>query len=152
MTEHELTPPAARTGGWQAISEAASTGDFILQVCESCESVQYPPRELCGNCLKDELEWKQVSNKGRLISNTVLHASTNAFFRAYGPRQIALVKLDSGAVLFAHMAHNKAQPGDNIYLLNRLDLSGEGVFIAIIEGSDEKTQLDEFKILLLQNN
>jgi uncharacterized OB-fold protein len=152
MSEHELTPPAARTAVWQAISKAASTEDFILQVCESCKSVQYPPRELCENCLKDELEWKPVSNKGKLISNTVLHASTNAFFRENGPRQIALVKLDSGAVLFAHMAHYKAQPGDRIHLLNRPDLTGKGVFIAIIEGSDEQAQLDELNILLLRNN
>jgi uncharacterized OB-fold protein len=152
MSEHELTPPDSRTAVWQAISKAASSGEFILQVCESCKSVQYPPRELCRNCMEDELEWKQVSNKGKIISQTVLHASTNAFFRENGPRQIALVKLDCDVVIYAHIAHANAQPGDKIYLLNRLDLSGEGVFIAIIEDSDEKMQLDELKILLLQNN
>ena len=152
MPDQELMPPDSRTAIWQAISKAASSGEFILQVCGDCQSVQYPPRELCKNCLNDALEWKQVSNKGKLISQSVLHASTNAFFSENGPRQIALVKLDSDVVIFAHMAHAKAQPGDKIYLLNKPDLSGEGVFIAIIEGSDEKVQLDELKMLLLRNN
>jgi uncharacterized OB-fold protein len=85
-----------------------------------------------------------------LISHTVLHASTNAFFRENVPRQIALVKLDAGALVFAHLACESAKTGDRAYLLNRIDLSGESVFVAIVEGIEEKLQLDDLKILFPQ--
>jgi uncharacterized OB-fold protein len=87
-----------------------------------------------------------------LISQTVLHASTNAFFRENGPRHIALVKLDSGSILFAHMADVAARPGDRVYLLSKTDLGGSGVFVAVIERIDEQSQLDALQLLFSQNN
>jgi uncharacterized OB-fold protein len=152
MASRDRTPPSQRTTVWAPLSAAARQAEFILQICENCGSLQYPPRELCKDCLADKLVWKRVINRGKLISHTVLHASTNAFFRKTGPRQIALVKLDAGVILFAHLASKDAKTGERIYLLNMIDLSGEAVFVAIVEDRDEKTQLDELKILLSQND
>lgn len=152
MNNHHELPPTARTSIWRKITEAAESGEFMLQVCKQCESVQYPPRELCGNCLHDALEWEKISAKGRLISHTELHASTNAFFREHLPLQVALVKLECGAILFVHIAHDEIKTGDAVTILNRRDVSGEGVFVAIIDASDEQIQLTRLNSILLQDN
>ncbi len=152
MHKPQLLPPAARTPIWQRLSAAAKTGEFILQVCQHCNTVQYPPRELCKDCLHDELEWQQLSAQGELVCCTVLQASTNAFFREHGPCQVALVKLDCGPLLFAHMACSEAGIGERITVINRCDLSGEGVFIAIIDAVDKQKQLQQLKSLLSADN
>ncbi len=152
MDNHQKLPPTARTAVWRRITRAAESGAFILQVCRNCKAVQYPPRELCNDCLHDELEWEKISNRGTLISATVLHTSTNAFFREHLPHQVALVKLDCGPVLFTHLAHAEAKTGDRVYLLNRRDLSGEGVFIAVVETEAEEEQFRRLSSVLLSNN
>jgi uncharacterized OB-fold protein len=152
MDKHQAMPPLARTPLWRSISEAAEVGEFVLQVCKNCATIQYPPRELCRDCLHDELEWQDVASSGELVSHTFLHASTSAFFREHSPRQVALVKLDCGPVVFAHMAYAEARTGDRLAVLNKRDLSGEGVFIAIVETGDEQAQLAELNTLLLPKN
>ena len=122
-----------------------------MQVCKNCSAVQYPPRELCKDCLHDELQWEEISAEGTLISYTVLHASTNAFFREHLPHQTALVKLDCGPVLIAHLAYDKAKTGDNVTVINRRDISGEGVFVALVDAVDEQKQLTRLNTLLMRD-
>lgn len=151
MDKHHELPPTARTPIWRTITKAAASGEFVLQVCQQCKAVQYPPRELCKECLHHELQWEKISPKGKLISYTELNASTNAFFRTHLPLQIALVKLDCGPVLFAHMIHKPAKNGDRISIRSTRDLSGEGVFIAVHDDGDEKTQLRGLDSFLIQD-
>jgi len=149
MHKQHTLPTAARTAVGKGINLAAESAEIVLQVCQHCKAMQYPPRELCKDCLHNELEWEQVVTSGKLISWTILHASTNTFFREHLPRQIALVKLDCGPTLFAHMACDNAKSGDRVYLLNRHDVSGAAVFIAIAEAGEEGAQLNKLSTLLL---
>ena len=151
MDNHNLLPPSGRTPIWRDITKAAETGEFRLQVCQHCQSVQYPPRELCKDCLYDELEWEKLSPEGEIISFTSLHASTNAFFREYLPRHLALVKLDCGPVLFTHAAYDDAKTGERVTIINKRDLSGEGVFISLKNSEDQQTQLSQLNTLLLED-
>ncbi len=148
MDSSQILPPATRTSVCRGISAAAKNNEFVLQVCQHCERVQYPPRECCQECLHDELKWEKVATTGELLSHTVLHVSTHAFFREHGPVQIALVKLDCGPVLFAHMAYDDAKSGDRVSLENRSGLSGEGIFVVIVETGDAEKQLSGLNRLL----
>ena len=147
MTGNSNLPPAARTPVWQRLTVAARHGEFILQVCERCSRVQYPPREVCAVCLHDTLNWEPVSARGKLLSATTLHASTNAFFRAHLPRQVALVKLDCGPLIFAHMAEISADTGAALTLVTRQDRSGEAVFVALLDAVDAQQQLERLQVL-----
>ena len=66
MSEMNL-PPQKRTSVWKPISEAAGRGEFILPVCEKCQSIQYPPREICHDCLSADLKWEPIPTSGELI-------------------------------------------------------------------------------------
>jgi uncharacterized OB-fold protein len=151
MDNNYALPPSGRTPVWRHITKAAKSGDFVLQVCQACETVQYPPRELCKDCLQDKLEWQKLSPQGELISHTNLHASTNAFFREYLPRKIALIKMDCGPIIFAHIAYSDAKTGDRLTIISKRDLSGEGVFIALTDLIEANVQLDQLNKLLLQD-
>ena len=53
---------------------------------------------------------------------------------------MVLVKLDCGPIIFAHAATMEMACGQRVRLLNRQDIGGSGVFIAVEENdSDAKT-------------
>lgn len=83
-----------------------ATNGLCLQCCNKCGQVNYPVRELCGNCLGDSLVWKSVENGGTVHSLTALHYPLEKNFSRHLPWRIASVKLDAGPVAFAHL-----QPG-----------------------------------------
>ena len=81
-------------------------GQLQLQCCGNCQAVNYPPRELCGSCLADSLSWRAVDERGSVLSQTDLHYSLEPNYATQVPWTIAVIKLDCGPVLFAHL-----QPG-----------------------------------------
>ena len=55
---NELTKPF-----WDACNERR----LVLQICTSCERLQYPPTRRCDECgLADSFEWKEVQGRGTL--------------------------------------------------------------------------------------
>jgi len=80
---------------------AAST--LTLQQCGHCQQVNYPPRELCGHCLADELHWQPVPDTGIVQSVTELQYSLEPVYSDHLPWTIASIKLDCGPVVLAHL-------------------------------------------------
>jgi uncharacterized OB-fold protein len=75
--------------------ESATHGKLALQRCTACGTMQYPPRELCANCLADTLEWRVSDDApGEVMANTVLHHSHEPAFGAMLPMRVGLVRLD----------------------------------------------------------
>lgn len=79
---------------------------LTLQICAQCQQVNYPPRELCGNCLADELQWHTVQDSGVVQAMVQLHYSLEPVYAQHLPWAVASVKLDCGPVVLAHL-----QPG-----------------------------------------
>ena len=85
----------------------ARKGELALQRCAACGAVQYPPRELCGSCLEDDLEWR-ISDRepGEVLAATTLHHSHDTQFRSRLPLSIGLVRLDAGPTLVCLLAED----------------------------------------------
>ena len=77
--------------------------DLTLQCCGQCQQVNYPPRELCGNCLADSLQWQRVDNSGIVQSVAQLHYSLEPAYAEHLPWIVASIKLDCGPVVLAHL-------------------------------------------------
>lgn len=99
-----------------------ATGTLTLQCCGQCQQVNYPARELCGNCLADDLQWRPVATSGTVQSLVQLHYSLEPAFAAHLPWAVASVRLDCGPVVLAHL-----QPGPG---------SGDPVTIRVIRDRD----------------
>ena len=70
-----------------------------LQRCADCGAAQYPPREVCGACLSDRLDWETADClPGRVLARTVLHHSNEPRFRPRLPLTVGLVQFDAGPV------------------------------------------------------
>jgi len=129
-TRRPTHPPASRSRRAQGLTAAAAQGRFELQVCQVCSAVQYPPREVCHNCLSDQLRWQPVDPSGRLLATTTLHHSNDLYFRERLPWRVGTVQLDAGPSVVAHV-HGDCREGQPVRLSLKLDRSGQAVMIAL---------------------
>lgn len=78
-----------------------SDDSLVLQVCENCSAVQYPPRECCRECLSDALAWNAVSAEGRVVAVTALQHSLEPVFQSQTPVHIANIRMETGVTILA---------------------------------------------------
>ena len=92
-----------------------------LQRCADCGAAQYPPREVCGACLSDQLTWESAESlPGRVLARTRLHHSNEPRFRSRLPLTCGLVRFDVGPVAVCFLAETAA-PGDVVQVRIGLD-------------------------------
>ncbi len=137
-TRQATLPPGRRGRTALGLTAAAARGEFALQVCENCRSVQYPPREACHQCLSLDLRWRSQSGEGLLLSDTVLHHSNDLFYRERLPWRLGMVQLwvdgATGPALICHVHCAVPSPKGPepmaVRVIARLDKSGQAVLIA----------------------
>lgn len=122
-------PPEARSRAALGLSAAAAEGRFALQVCAECNTVQYPPRDACSQCIGTQLHWQDIVPTGQLLAETTIRTSTKLYFRERAPWRMGSVKLDAGPVVLCHI-HGDCERGAKVMMLNRLDAAGQGVLLA----------------------
>jgi uncharacterized OB-fold protein len=114
----------------QEMATHAKAGRLALQRCTACEAVQYPPRELCGLCLADALEWRvSDSEPGEVLATTRLHHSQEARFRAQLPLWVGLVCFDVGPTVVCFLAEGCAA-GARVLVSAGTDDAGRAVMTA----------------------
>ena len=52
---------------WQGTAQ----GKLMLQRCNSCTQYIFYPRLICPHCSSEDIEWREVSGRGKLYSYTV---------------------------------------------------------------------------------
>ena len=74
--------------------EGAREGRLLVQRCERCSMLQYPPDVACIHCQCDELTPVDVSGRGRLWSYTIVERVFHAGFADAVPYVVALIELE----------------------------------------------------------
>ena len=123
------TPPAARGRVALGLTAAAAEGRFELQVCEECQTVQYPPRAACVHCLSSRLRWREQSGEGELVSATTLHHSNDLFFRERLPWRLGFVHLDAGPTVMVHLHGEVGEAPSRVRVGACLDRSGQAILV-----------------------
>jgi uncharacterized OB-fold protein len=78
---------------------------LVSHVCGNCNTVYFPPRDICPKCHRDsigKMREKELSGGGRIESFTVVHDVPPAFARQR-PYVLALIRLDEGPVVTAQI-------------------------------------------------
>jgi uncharacterized OB-fold protein len=73
-------------------------GKLMAAKCSKCGKLHVPPRPMCPKCFSKELEWKELPNKGKLVTYTVIHVSPK-HFQKLTPYAVGIIELQSGAQL-----------------------------------------------------
>jgi NAD(P)-dependent dehydrogenase (short-subunit alcohol dehydrogenase family)/uncharacterized OB-fold protein len=130
-TRQPTLPPAIRSRVALGLTAAAARGRFALQVCADCGAVQYPPREVCRECLSHRLVWRPQDGRGELLTDTTLRTAQELFFRERVPWRTGIVRLDAGVNVIAFLhARVGAAPG-RVRVEAALDRAGQAVLIAV---------------------
>ena len=53
---------------WDAVNERK----LIVQSCNDCPTLQYPPKPTCLDCGSENLGWKETSGRGRISTYVVM--------------------------------------------------------------------------------
>lgn len=68
---------------------------FVLQNCSACNRLQHPPQEACTKCGSgDNLDWRQLSGKGKIYSFGVVYDSPITTLQADQPYNVAVIEID----------------------------------------------------------
>ena len=70
MAKQSPIPDELSKPFWDACNEDR----LVMQTCTACDRMQYPPDQTCYQCgSKDNLEWRQVSGRGKVHGYAVMH-------------------------------------------------------------------------------
>lgn len=130
-TPQPTLPPHIRSRVALGLTAAAARGALELQVCRDCGAVQYPPREVCRECLSSRLVWRPPNGEGELLTETVLRSAQELYFRERLPWRIGIVRLDGGANLVVYVHETIGPAPCRVRVEAALDRSGEAVLVAV---------------------
>ncbi|MBN1801957.1 MAG: Zn-ribbon domain-containing OB-fold protein [Candidatus Lokiarchaeota archaeon] len=75
--------------------------------CKSCGELFAPPRKLCTKCGSTEMEWTEMSGKGKIAAFTCISVGTKFFVdKGYSknkPYCFSVIKLDEGPMVSAQL-------------------------------------------------
>ncbi len=83
--------------------EAAKAGQLVLQKCDSCGMLRFPPRELCSHCLAAGASWVPVTGRGEIFSYNIIHQVYHPGFAADVPYPVVVVQLEEGARMVSNL-------------------------------------------------
>jgi uncharacterized OB-fold protein len=77
-----------------------------IQRCRRCDRRWVLPRPRCPQCGAVEIDRVEARGRGRVFAATLVHRAPDEAFAAITPYRIALVDLDEGPRLMAHLRRN----------------------------------------------
>jgi len=76
--------------------------------CVKCKTVYCPPRADCSKCMTSEVEWFELSGRGKLIAYTVVYVSPETWEK-FVPYAVALIELEEGPKILAALRDVKQE-------------------------------------------
>ena len=129
----------SRSKNGQRLSASLADGKLTVQQCDACSRIQYPPAEVCRNCLSDQLSWTGELAKGKVVACVAVHRSYADDFAEGGPWWIASVAIDPGVTCYAH-AESYLKAGTEVHLVPIVDRLNDGV-LGVVTTLDQKPSL-----------
>jgi uncharacterized OB-fold protein len=78
--------------------ESLKDGKIKATKCKICNQMYLPPRAECPRCMKEEMDWIDLNNKGRLLTYTTLHYGPSGF-EDKTPYTLGVVDFEQGGRL-----------------------------------------------------
>ena len=74
--------------------DAANAGKLVVQHCTVCNALQHPPRPRCRECGSDQLDWKDTSGRGHILTCMVVDDGRIGAMQPEQPFNLATITLD----------------------------------------------------------
>ena len=86
--------------------EAANEERLVMQNCTACDRLQNPPAPTCGGCgSADNLDWKQMSGRGKIYNYGVVYDCPVRMLQEEQPFNLVVITLDDdpGIQMYSHL-------------------------------------------------
>jgi uncharacterized OB-fold protein len=90
--------------------EAAAAGRLVVQRCNSCDLLRWPPLSGCPDCRSRDTTWVDVRPTGTIWSFVVYHRAFSASLKDEIPYTVAMVQLDEGPYLVGRLIDGEKPP------------------------------------------
>lgn len=80
---------------------AAKNSQLVMQRCQSCHHLRWPPTSLCPECLSSASQWDRLSGKGVVWSFAVYERAFHPDLRDIIPYTVLLVELEEGPLMIS---------------------------------------------------
>jgi uncharacterized protein len=91
----------------QPFWEAAASGKLVMQRCDHCRTITWPPRPSCVECGSPEIRWTAFSGRGNVYSFTVIRQAVGGLdakaFEPEIPYTVLWVDLEDGPRFLSNM-------------------------------------------------
>ncbi|WP_020372101.1 Zn-ribbon domain-containing OB-fold protein [Rhizorhabdus wittichii] len=91
---------------WEALREER----ILLQHCRACDRFVHYPRSFCPHCEADDLDWREVSGRGRIISFSLANRPVSADFAECAAQMLAIVEMEHGVRMATTLVAAKDVP------------------------------------------
>lgn len=88
--------------------EALARGTFQTNRCFACRRLTFPPKPFCPHCWSRDIGWEELSGRGTLYSETVVHAAPGVF-ASEAPYRVGIVDLAEGLRLATRLVRGETQ-------------------------------------------
>ena len=102
MVKQGVTSDELTKGFWDAANEER----LVMQNCSACNRLQNPPTPTCSQCGSgDNLEWKQMSGKGKIYNYGVVYDCPVRLLQDEQPFNLVVITLDDdpGIQMYSHL-------------------------------------------------
>jgi len=94
--------------------DACNEGRLVMQTCTACNLIHYPPKAVCDKCGSgNNMEWRQVSGRGKIHGYGVMHDCRVRSLQADQPFNIALIELEEDPLVTIY-SHLPGTPVDDV--------------------------------------
>jgi hypothetical protein len=100
-------PAPQATPETQHFWDGTKRGELLLQKCDDCAKVYFPPRPFCPGCAGKSVSVLQASGKARLFSYVINQRQHPSFD---GPYAIAVVELEEGPRMMTNIVECPQTP------------------------------------------
>ncbi len=104
---------------WGVLNE----GRFETTRCDDCGRPSFPPKPFCPHCWSRNVAWIELSGRGKLYAQTVVHAAPSVF-RDEAPYRVGIVDLEEGVRIATRIVSEETPELDHpveIVVLNYTD-------------------------------
>lgn len=137
MAETTTIRPFTEAGFNQYLAEHK----LMAARCSKCGGVFAPPRAICPKCRGEEMEWVEVSGRGKLAGFTVIYSGPTFMveqgFDRKNPYVSGIVELEEGGFISARITGLDISKPEQIKVGTPLTVD----FIEFGEGDAKKTYL-----------
>ncbi|HVL57744.1 MAG TPA: OB-fold domain-containing protein [Burkholderiaceae bacterium] len=130
MAEAKKPPPRINPTN-RPFFEGCNEQRLMLQQCEAadCRRHVYFPRVCCPYCGSGDLEWRQASGSGTIVTYTIVHRPNHPSFFPEAPYYFIAVRLAEGPLMYSRLVEKPQSD---------LDLLGRQVSVTFVPHSDDQ--------------